>query len=325
MTNSFDKRFIRRFTILVVIVFLVIDIGQCVKIGVISEDETEQLEKVLGKSWNIKMNRLSDWNMIRDREMNEGKEYTVERNLSHTNLLITQDEIKKGLKREQNPLKNIINGLLLISALFITFFGLRVFRLLMMILGFYVCYYSLLIILTETGIYHCDKILHEVLLLIISLMSALAISFLAFYFEKLNFLIFSFSFGTILSMFYLQFFVDNSVDDSLEEFTCLYLISIATTTIFGFLYFDKILIFGSAFIGSIVVCVNFGLIIDDFDSFEERQRIPLHHTVKFGIYCLCVCALFLLGVGFQMYLRNRIIKRFEAEKAKDIRSITIAD
>ena len=75
------------------------------------------------------------------------------------------------------------------------------FRLLMIILGFYVSYYLLLLSLTEFEIYKSDLVSHQVGLFFGSLFLGLIISMTCYMFDKINFLVFGVSIGCSLSVF----------------------------------------------------------------------------------------------------------------------------
>lgn len=270
------------------------------------------------KSYNDEdiVNRIS----VRETAIEKGSfDRTDDISVQKTNNIVINDVV---ILNEDNIAGYLVYYIMLVSGFYITFFGLRVFRLLMMILGFYLCYYTLLVVLTELDIYQNNNTIHEIYLLVISLLSAVTISFFAFYFESLNFAIFGFSIGTIISLFYIQFFVDNSIEQNINVFLTIYIFSVIIPTIIGYFLFDNALIVGSALVGSVVMCVNFGLITEDFKSFEDRKKVPLHYFVKFWHYCCFVVLLFLGGILIQFLLRKRIVNQFKRQKLRDGRNLT---
>lgn len=200
--------------------------------------------------------------------------------------------------------------ILALSGLYVAFFGFRVFRLLMVIVGFYVSYYLILFILTEFQLYNSNSILHQVILFISSVFLGFFIAITCYMLEKINFIIFGTAIGSVVSLFYVQFFVDFSEFDDKIALLIVYLVASFLFILSSFFIFDQTIIWGSALVGSIIFTINVGVIFGDFKSFEEREVLPKDAWSDFINYIIATLIIFLFGMITQYFIRSRIVKKF---------------
>ena len=233
-----------------------------------------------------------------------------------------EDKMDIGWIPKAEPDKLIAFGIyifLALTGIYVSLFGFRVFRLLMIILGFYVSYYGILFALTELKVYKANDISHQMGLFFGCIILGFIISIMCYMLDKINFVIFGMAIASVISLFAAQFFIDFKLQ---EDRILLLIIYSASTVIFStlaFLVLDHFIIWGSAFVGSVITPINVGVIFGDFKSFEDRQKILADNWRDFQVYLLVCGLMFITGLGVQYYLRRRIIKRMRDSTLDEIR------
>lgn len=207
-----------------------------------------------------------------------------------------------------------INGLLVVSGLYVCVFGFRVFRLLMILLGFYVSYYMILFITTEFQVYKANFVSHELSLFFSCLMLGFVIALFCYFFEIVNFLIFGTAVGSVIALFYAQFFVNLRETSDRNTLLVIHLCSSAIFSTTAFFVIDQTIIWGAAFVGAAITVINIGVIFGDFESFESRSVLPFDRYSDFKKYLLAALVLFAIGTYIQYYLRERVLKNFVVGK-----------
>lgn len=248
---------------------------------------------------------------------------TNEQNVIGTNALspvnVKQiDEITSG----SYVISILTHVLLALNGLYLLFYGFRIFRLSIIILGFLVGYYTILILIAHTSYYKPSNMIHEVGILFISLGIGFLILMLTFMFENANYLVLSSSVGLLTSVFYAQFFLNFSVQSDKFYMLTIYAIVSLIIIIASKLYLKPTIIFICAFIGSISLSVNVGIITGDFKSFENREKLSPNSYEDFCYYCLAAFVLFIAGISFQFFLRYQIIKDFSNRKLEELRGVS---
>ena len=212
----------------------------------------------------------------------------------------------------------VINIFLIITGCYITFFGFKLFRVLMSILGFYVSYYLILFFLTELDIYNSKLVEHQLGLFFSCIILGFFISILCYMIHQLNFLIFGISIGSMISLMSAQFFIDFKSDEDKIILLVIYLVTSIIFSIIAFFIIHDAVILGSSFIGSIVGPINLGVILQDFKSFEDREKLPNDCWEDFIKYLIILGAMFSFGSMTQYYLKRRLVKTFEDSEIEEI-------
>ena len=204
----------------------------------------------------------------------------------------------------------LVNIFLAVSGLYVALFGFRVFRLLMIILGFYVSYYLILFFMTELQAYNAKSLIHQIGLLATALVLGLIIAIICYMLERVNFIIFGTAIASVVSLFYVQFFVDFTDPNDKMMLLYIYIFSCLIFITSSFFVLDQTIIWGSALVGSIIFVINVGVIFGDFKSFEDRVVLPKDAWSDFIHYIIALGVVFVIGTSCQYYIRSRIIKRF---------------
>jgi hypothetical protein len=208
---------------------------------------------------------------------------------------------------------------LAISGVYVSIFGFRVFRLLMIILGFYVSYYGILFILTEMKVYKYDDIGHQIGLFFGCIILGFIISIMCYMLDKINFVIFGMAIASVIALFSAQFFIDFREQNDRIIFAGIYLISAVLSSAMAFFILDHFIIWGSALVGAIITPINIGVIFGDFKSFERREKMAADRWRDFQVYLAICGGMFIVGLCAQYYLRRRIIKRMQDSNLEEIR------
>ena len=209
-------------------------------------------------------------------------------------------------------------GFLIVTGLYVTYFGFRIFRLLMVILGFYVSYYTILFCLTEYELYDSKNVGHQLGLFFGCIILGFIIAIVCYLMEKVNFVIFGISIGTVITLFYAQFFINFSEFENRKYLLLVLLVTSLTFITYGFFMLDQSIIWGSALVGSVITVINFGVIVGHIDSFENREVLPDNSLNEFITYITSAIVLFVIGICSQYYLRKRIISRFSDKTIEDL-------
>ena len=239
--------------------------------------------------------------------------------------LLSANPKKVRGSKGNRAISTIIHILLIASGFYITMVGFRVFRLLMIILGFYVSYYTILFFETELNLYNSNSVAHQLILFIASVLLGFGIAISCYMFEKANFIIFGIAVGTVISLFYAQFFVN--FNDGGDRFR-LFALQVLASGFFvaaAFFIIDQAIIWGSAFVGAIIIAINVGVIFGDFDSFEQRSVMPLDRLSDFKRYFIDAALLFFLGAAVQYNIRERIVRSYQEKVIKDYEESTFVD
>lgn len=231
--------------------------------------------------------------------------------------------------QEKSTIKKILSSVIhvvqAIAGIYICLFGFRVFRLLMIILGFFTSYYLILLFLTEYEIFDKNSVGPQLALFIISIILGFVISVLSYMFDKVNFVIFGLSVGCMFGLFYAQFFVDFAdIQDRITLFTIV-LASSGLVIVAAYFMLDMTVIVGSAFIGSIITPISIGILLDYFESFEERTRKEGDFVRQLYAFLVASGLMFLTGIPAQIQLRTRILTKFEDESLEETKSQTLVN
>ena len=214
---------------------------------------------------------------------------------------------------------------LAVTGAYIAFFGLRVFRLLMIILGFYVSYYTILFVLTELTLYRSDCLAHQLALFFSCMALGVVFAILCYFYESANFIIFGVSISTVLALFYAQFFVNFSDPELRNKLLWVHAVSSVVCSTAAFFILDQAIILGSALVGSAITVINVGVILGDFRSFEDRTMLPDDRISDFWRYLVAAAVMFLAGASTQYYIRKRILDNFVARIATVTSDISLAN
>lgn len=77
----------------------------------------------------------------------------------------------------------------------------------------------------------------------------------------------------MVSWFYCSFFVDFSNKDDLIILLSIFMVISLLFIIASYIWIDYSIIVGSSLVGSLVVPINVGVLIGDFPSFENRDKL----------------------------------------------------
>lgn len=229
--------------------------------------------------------------------------------------------VKTGAKRGFNTngvISIIVNIFLIITGLYVGLFGFRVFRLLMIILGFYVAYYGILFLFTELSWYKPENVGHQLALFFASLVFGFILSVTCYIFDKLNFIIFGAAVASMVNLVAAQFFIDFETPEGKIIFAAIFVAGVLIFSLISFLVLDHFIIWGSAFVGAIIAPINAGVLEGSLESFELKKYHGFDPK-KLMYFLIFSGVLFVIGVGTQYYLRRRIIKRMQDDTLEEIR------
>lgn len=208
---------------------------------------------------------------------------------------------------------NIIHIFLILSGVYCCFLGFRFFKLTMILLGLDFSYYFIILFLTEFDIYDGESIGHQLGVFFGSLFLGLVVSILSYLYEKSQFIIIGVSISSMISVFISQFFID--FDDNTDKLIILsiYVGCAIIFTIAAYAAQHSTLIWGTVIVGSILATINFGVLLNDFKSFEQREKLPQDRYSDFVNYLIANAILICLGLLVQFYLKKKIIQRLRKE------------
>lgn len=207
---------------------------------------------------------------------------------------------------------------LVFTGIYMTIFGFRIFRLSMIILGFYVGYYMIIFILTETLVYEPNNVGHQLCLFFSCITIGFIISVACFKYKKINSIVFGTALGSVITLFYAQFFINFGDDGSNPHLLLFYFASCTICSLVVFFVLDQTIIIGSVFAGASIAVINIGVIFNGLMSFEDREPLPHRSFDLFKSYILIIGLFFVLGVCSQFYLRSLVISRFNEKNTDDI-------
>jgi len=208
---------------------------------------------------------------------------------------------------------NIIHIFLIISGIYCCFLGFRFFKLTMILLGLDFSYYFVVLFLTEFDIYDGQNIGHQLGVFFGSICLGFIVSIISYLYEKSQFFIIGVSISSMISVFIAQFFID--FDDTTDKLIILsiYLGCAVIFTIAAYASQHSTLIWGTVIVGSILATINFGVLLNDFKSFEQREKLPADRYSDFVNYLIANAILICLGLLVQFYLKKKIIQRLRKE------------
>jgi len=249
------------------------------------------------------------------------------------NILKRQGEYSKNSEDVDHPsvltpdriIGVMMYGFLVITGAYVALFGFRIFRLLMVVLGFYVSYYLILFFLTEFKLFDAKNVGHQLGLFFGCIILGFIIAIACYLLEKVNFVIFGTAIGTVIALFYAQFFVNFGNVESRKELLYVYIGSSSVFSAGAFFFLDQALIWGSALIGSIITTINLGVITNQIDSFEERETFPDDIMSELKYFLIFALVLFLVGVSSQYYLRKQIIREFNDKNIDEIQDASFVN
>ena len=208
---------------------------------------------------------------------------------------------------------NIIYIFLVISGIYCCFLGFRFFKLTMILLGLDFSYYFIIMFLTEFDIYDGSNVGHQLGVFFGSLLLGFLISIISYLFEKCQFFIIGFSIGSMISVFLAQFFIDFEDNHDKIVILCVYLGASVVFTIAAYASQHSTLIWGTVIVGSILATINCGVLLNDFKSFEQREKLPNDRYSDFVNYLIANAILICLGLLVQFYLKKKIIQRLKRQ------------
>ena len=208
---------------------------------------------------------------------------------------------------------NIIHIFLIISGVYCCFLGFRFFKLTMILLGLDFSYYFVILFLTEFDIYDVENIGHQLGVFFGSLILGFAVSILSYVYEKSQFVIIGVAISSMISVFIAQFFIDFEDKTDKIVILCIYLSCSVIFTIAAYAAQHSTLIWGTVIVGSILATINFGVLLNDFKSFEQREKLPNDRFSDFVNYLIANAVLICLGLLVQFYLKKKIIQRLRKE------------
>lgn len=208
---------------------------------------------------------------------------------------------------------NIIHIFLVISGVYCCFLGFRFFKMTMILLGLDFSYYFVILFLTEFDIYDVENIGHQLGVFFGSLLLGFVVSVLSYVYEKSQFVIIGVAISSMISVFIAQFFID--FDDNQDKIIILsiYIGCAIIFTIAAYAAQHSTLIWGTVIVGSILATINFGVLLNDFKSFEQREKLPNDRYSDFVNYLIANAVLICLGLLVQFYLKKKIIQRLKKE------------
>lgn len=221
-------------------------------------------------------------------------------------------------------ISSLTHALLALNGLYILFFGFRFFRLSMIVLGFFVSYYSLIIFISHTSFFKPENEIHEVCILLISIIFGFIFSLLTFTFETANYIVFGSAAGFLSSIFYAQFFLDFSTPSDKFIMFGIYLIISIITVFASIFYLHETLIVIYALVGSIAMTINIGIITNAFVSFENRDKLHPESYDDFINYLVATTVLLIAGIIMQFFIRQKIINNLKNRKLEEIRGIAMS-
>lgn len=288
-----------------------------------SSENTEKISKIeskisskissLKKSENLPPSKKRRFNQIQETPQN----YKIKENED----FIILDHFKLMPEYKNNRIiANMINMFFVITGLYVLFLGIKAFKLLMVILQFYICYYFLLFFLSEFELYNYGSVLQQIGIFLFCIFLAFLLAIIFYFMEKINFIVFSIAVGSMLTLTYVQFFVDFTNN---SDKVCLFFVYVGSSLVFSvyaFFFQTRAVIFGSVFVGAVIVPINLGVLFDDFKSFETRKNLPLDNYTDFINYIIIIFVLMILGSLTQFHIKRRIIRKnedLEIEKANE--------
>lgn len=266
---------------------------------------------------------------VKEKESAEAKNSKL---LKNSKKVEENEEIKKGFSekkldkfekppQEKSMIKKVLTSVIhvvqAIAGIYICLFGFRVFRLLMILLGFFTSYYLILFFLTEYEIFDQNSVGPQIALFVFSIFLGFVISVLSYMFDRVNFIIFGLSVGCMFGLFYAQFFVDFADTQDRILLFIVVLVTSGLVIVAAYFMLDMTVIVGSAFIGSIITPISIGILFDYFDSFEERSRKDSDFVRQLYAFLVASGLMFLVGIPAQMHLRTRILTKFEDESLEE--------
>jgi hypothetical protein len=208
---------------------------------------------------------------------------------------------------------NIIHIFLVISGIYCCFLGFRFFKMTMILLGLDCSYYFVILFLTEFDIYDAENIGHQLGVFFGSLLLGFGVSILSYIYEKSQFVIIGFSISSMISVFIAQFFINFEDNSDKIMILSIYLGCALIFTIAAYAAQHSTLIWGTVIVGSILATINFGVLLNDFKSFEQREKLPNDRYADFVNYLIANAILICLGLLVQFYLKKKIIQRLRKE------------
>jgi hypothetical protein len=240
------------------------------------------------------------------------------------------DDKKKSTDGEEAKQHNSVVAyaiyvMLVLSGLYLTFFGFRIFRLMMTILGFQVSYYSLLFVLAEIGFYKYKDIGHQISLFFVSAFFGLIIAIICYLKDRLNFVIFGCAIATAISLIYAQFFTNFDTQQEKLILAGIYGTVAVTFAILSFYFLEYLMIWGSAFTGSIITLINIGIVFGKLILFEKNTPRPANISKDLMINSLLAGLLLISGILTQYYLRSRIMSRLKETNLGELRATSFLE
>jgi len=212
-----------------------------------------------------------------------------------------------------------VNDLVILSlvlfGVYLSMFGFRIFGYLMVLLGFFVTYYSTLLILSYFQVPNLAAPLVQLGLFWGGLVLGIGITFACYMITPCLYIVFGMSCGVMASATLAQFAVELQINDKNVIIFVVWLVVSAAVALTTFLFFEQCLIFVSAFVGATQTSVNLGFLLRDSLPFYLRTDTTGIPFDLFFPYAVGFVVIFVMGLATQYYLRQRIINRMRFSTA----------
>lgn len=241
-------------------------------------------------------------------------------NLGFDKIDTSSDEGPTQKQETTKVFSSVIQISLVTTGLYTCFCGFRMFRLLMIILGFYTSYYVILFTLIAFGASIASEVRIQTGIFFGSIILGFILSAVCYMFEKLNFVILGLSVGCVVGFFYAKFFVRlKSLQDGVSLLAII--LGVASLVIIAaYLKLDTTVIFGSSLIGGIITPINYKVVTGKLEPLEENMGAPSGFSKEFLAYTLIAIGMSASGVFTQLYLRKRLAAKIHEEHLHHIRN-----
>lgn len=219
-------------------------------------------------------------------------------------------EIDKAMNNRLNMqivISNFEYMILVMSGVYMTFWGLRIFKLLMVILGFCTSYYIILFILIDLAIYEPLNPVHQLSLLFGCVSIGFMVAVFCYIFDEYSYIIFGLASGTILALLYAQFFVNLQHPEHQKRIMVIYVIFCSIFSLAVFFVLDITIIVGSSLIGSVISVINVGFMLRILKPFGEKRSYDGLKWQNFENYLIVIFFLTVSGILSQYYIRRKLI------------------
>lgn len=223
-----------------------------------------------------------------------------------------------ALSTSTKVVNSIIYSFFILVGLYVGLVGFKYFRMLMVVLGFYTCYFITVCVLEVYGINAEERLGIHLGVFFGSLFVGFLVSIVSYFMNRANFIIFGLAVSSTVCFFVGQFWVNFNNNQHKTIFFSCFVGLMVLIWIFAWFFMDHSVIIGSSIVSGLTVPLNVGFLLNHFSPFMHHSNIIKEKHI-FIIYSCVSAALFILGLTFQYYLRHRIVKRIQDESVDVIR------